>query len=125
MKSSDASWIIYNFADEIFLNSFFLQNHERPQVNETLTVWGQLNLRNVINVGHSMMLIIILININLTAILKNTNINYQNVHYQGGRLQDDDLPRGQPEVTNEISWSPSLNSPPPQDLLERQPTDVE
>ena len=52
------------------LNLCSPQNHERPQVNETLTVWGQLNLDNVINVGHSKMLII-LININLITIIKN------------------------------------------------------
>ena len=76
------------------------QNHERPQVNETLTVWGQLNLRNVINVGHSKMLIILII-INLITIIRKHK-HQLSTYYQGGRLQDDDLPRSQPQVTSTV-----------------------
>ena len=58
---------------------FFPQTHERPQANEPgpLTVYGQLNVRNINEVGKTLIIIInnIKIAININISIESTNMN--------------------------------------------------
>ena len=73
----------------MFPNSCNPQNHERPQANEPgpLTVYGQLNVRNINEVGEYKTLIIIIINI---MIVIDINISIKSTNVKSNIIQVDD-----------------------------------
>ena len=72
----------------MLVEEFFPQNHERPQANEPgpLTVYGQLNVRNINEVGEYKTLIVI----NNITIAININISIKSTNAESNIIQVDD-----------------------------------